>query len=1453
LLNGKGEITDVSLNCSFINEALSKISPYVEFEEIHVSRLGFHVTAWANLRKAPIVVDIGVITATIQEPLHCLPKSQRKRLRILTERELVQLLLDGVYKPLRGNGSYGFIDRIVDNLTIEIQAFNVSFQTWGKFKTRRIGPWTPPRIQLECAHLKIVSVDPNGNEGTPDQVWAHNRLGDKTFLSYKKVSGEISVSITSSNETRQTVKLINGMKLEVQAAIKRRLRDGAVLSIQADVTIPTVEVDLDPDSIPLLAHLAAGMQYCFAKDRSFEDPLRPQSEDTPSKQSAASNSKTYNNSYSQGSTDLEEELDEGEDEEDDEDDQGPETNDIVEDAADSSSSEDHDDENENDIREDLQVKQSDSQGSVPPDAPYKRRPIILLPNGLVIYENVCFTCSVHNITVRGSYGSKQKGYVQLSTKGCITEIIWPKNNDEFGLYAQASVSYLSLQERLGQRMRSLLIGGIWHGDHPSLHKPAKKPREIGVDENFPLFERRSVRDDPLDLRHSFPAQAFGLKTTIDPHQDGDQVMFLHEVGMDEFDIVLDADAWCRAVRFSLNEDGGGFDDRWQSGDWTDLLTQDMLHHPSTPLTLDDHLQPAKQILLDENALISSDLFNVTARLTNIELRMPAAVQENVRSCDILVELKETMFVVSSALPRTFLSGKIGNSISGDALRDKGIIDFPNDPSDLAYAMEQTEDPSLRLSGVSISRTISTFRVQLTMRGLQIRTVPIIPFCNAPETQQLIAPTDLTMIICFEGEPPELGSNYIKIALFVSIQIHRLLLNIDFDLLASATSTALYHSDVVEATIERAKELIPSAASPSDVDANALDEGAASKVKKSLRGRRVMVRRHLSQSRETGGLGIVFCLQQSELGITIWRQNVPFASPLRHKQATDSSRGWDDSHVRILKLVDVSIKDFEIGVEFDFRAKESQRTVLKCCLEKATVQVCDVEKEMAFRCAQVDDVLDSDPADDATPESNDKVSAWHMVDLVSFGVENLPGNLRSSYSGQEQHFALRLEEQIKGSRSWSLAADLTSPATINLCVDEVKQTGVLLIEALLSPTWSKREFPTEEGAPFPDRTIGAMFHALLSAKKGTPQAVQLKWDKVPENGKASSDPYVERALRTIFKLLLPADLRLVLLRLEIANLLISIPHGIETQDARSLGLLLNRSDLVVRFYPVPGSQPSDMEDVLACKGIAWSSLIDTKEEGYYQSISSRQSMLALSAVEGGSGVEILVHPFDIGLTYAAAQVKLSMDNSVMVNDIRRIEGFFDGVKSLGDRCTSYQLELGALLSAIRQPTSATSPNVLEDSSTLDEKEEKGELSWGKDVTDNTTSTRSLIQRVHEELALYENDLRRVLNQKDAEAESLKIQVFEKEKDRFAALALMSSRVAGWIRMGGVHGTGQRVARKSTMWPYWAVLRKDLLILYASPGEVSFGIRLIGFPTSCADHYSCIAETLRRSSFSRCQDT
>jgi len=62
-------------------------------------------------------------------------------------------------------------------------------------------------------------------------------------------------------------------------------------------------------------------------------------------------------------------------------------------------------------------------------------------------------------------------------------------------------------------------------------------------------------------------------------------MFANEIGIDKFGVVLDTDAWCRALGFALNEDGGDY------GDWTDCRSTDMLQRPIPPRS-NLHQRPA---------------------------------------------------------------------------------------------------------------------------------------------------------------------------------------------------------------------------------------------------------------------------------------------------------------------------------------------------------------------------------------------------------------------------------------------------------------------------------------------------------------------------------------------------------------------------------------------------------------------------------------------------------------------------------------------------------------------------------------------------------------------------------------------------------------------------------------------------------------------------------------------
>ncbi len=421
MLNGKGEIKDVALNCAFLNQQLATVTPFVELESVQISRLSFHVTSWTNIRKAPILVDIEDVKATILEPMYFLDRTKRKTLRQVSRAAFIDLLREGLAKPR--TAPYNLFDRIVDNLTIEIRSVNISFQPWGKFKTQRIGPWTPPTLIATLRHIRIASVDEYGHEGTPEEVWSHNHhpanqpASERTLLLLKKISFEADAGVSYPGVTPPLPPLLSQAKVEVHIAIQRRVRDGAILSVQVDATLPKVEIEIPNSVVPTLAHALSGVQYCLAKDRAYEDPLLAKNDSTPSPTAG-------------GKVEVNVELvlddDDVLEEDDDDDDDDIRVKEIAPEAIDDEESFD-----ETAIEESLSpatvtAAPSPSISRASSTIGGRDHPVLMLPNGLVIYDKVTISVSVHHCTIRGTYSARGDGYVQLVTKGLIAELIWPK-------------------------------------------------------------------------------------------------------------------------------------------------------------------------------------------------------------------------------------------------------------------------------------------------------------------------------------------------------------------------------------------------------------------------------------------------------------------------------------------------------------------------------------------------------------------------------------------------------------------------------------------------------------------------------------------------------------------------------------------------------------------------------------------------------------------------------------------------------------------------------------------------------------------------------------------------------------------------------------------------------------------------------------------------------------------
>jgi hypothetical protein len=99
---------------------------------------------------------------------------------------------------------------------------------------------------------------------------------DQTLLVHKKVSMYVAVGFSQAgNQLKALTPLIKDAQLDLDLVFHKKFSNGAILSIQLDLTLDQIQIDVGHETVRVLAHAIAGMQYCFSKDYAFDDPLLP--------------------------------------------------------------------------------------------------------------------------------------------------------------------------------------------------------------------------------------------------------------------------------------------------------------------------------------------------------------------------------------------------------------------------------------------------------------------------------------------------------------------------------------------------------------------------------------------------------------------------------------------------------------------------------------------------------------------------------------------------------------------------------------------------------------------------------------------------------------------------------------------------------------------------------------------------------------------------------------------------------------------------------------------------------------------------------------------------------------------------------------------------------------------------------------------------------------------------
>jgi hypothetical protein len=996
LLNGKGEISDVQINVKPVNDILKRYTSLIELSSVYLSKLNFNVTSFRHIKKAPIEVAIDEVHIVLVEPLQSQgPGTSAWNTLNLSWNEIAkQIILQKANK----SAPYGLLERIQDNITLDIHRVYVTFQTLGKFKTRTWGEWTPPALSLLFNQLRYVSVDEYGEEGTPDDVWRHNTrtgrqeaalryatvtgekvrsLRHRTIMIYKKVSMEMSVAVgyqyrngtdgdgdgdgdadadgvVSAKDTFMKSRVVlRNLPLQSHFCLHRRIRDNAILAVQVDLSLMNLEVEIDPDVLPLLIHVLAGLVFCFQRGESYVDPFSKgdgagDGDGDGDGGDVNGGSATLDHSgHAAGLHDQEEENKQSE----------VATMDLPIDEE-----EEYD---EDDLTSGDDASELNTSNVTENTTDEEKWPVLVLPAGLIVVEKISLSVSIHHIGLRIRYSSDMDGYLQLAMKGFMAELIWPKEtlspNDGLGGFVQMSMAYINVQETHGKVTQQIMHGGHHFGNE----KGEFVAKETSAEEMFPMFESSGIRNHHLDLRSTFPVQVFGWKTTIDILGKEkllsltSPMSMLHEIGINDVVLTILPETSVRLSKF-IDQSKGLVDRKWFSGDWS----------VETGLNdIEKYLSHGKQEINAEIAF-SPELMNITAKMCGIDIHLPPLTKNDLRSGTLTMSLSESMIIVSPSLPRLFLSEDVPTNVHNPE-RSAFSAQFPNDSKDGSY------EDDMQLEQLA--------RIQMTLNDFSLRFKPSLPCYDALESNQLFAVTKVVVLGSYENSKEEIKGACAH--LFVSTLIQNANLNIDFNVLSSVVAAVASHKDTL------------SQRESTDVF------------------------QHISDL--AGPVNIIARGSITEFNFRIWRQHLCLGEQNGKSQTIS---------LPVVLLLRYNLEDVEIGVRLFF--KDSTHEVNPFCVKSSIGKMGLFTNKLNFTKASTD-----------IKERSSKVKDSDEVSIFLFGAGILDEN-------HSQSILIRVEKWTETGRFEVGVAMKSGEVTISEQLDTIL---TLIIEGALHPEWSAFPF------------------------------------------------------------------------------------------------------------------------------------------------------------------------------------------------------------------------------------------------------------------------------------------------------------------------------------------------------------------------------------------------------------
>lgn len=281
---------NLDLNVHHINEAFLQPSmPALAFTRILINKLSIEAPSLLSIKSKAIVFFIDELFVEVSE-VEEVPHKPK-------------IIVDPSAK--RGGAKYGFLDRVVDSISFQINKINLAFRSLGKAKTTQVGDWTPPVLLFEMLGSRIFCTNHNNVECDLEDCFRIRPTKRPMLFVYKKLdvksitihlinphnwialsdmliaNGKSSLSSISSRLTpgggRDYVShtIVRSTPLEVQICMRKRLDNNRLLGLEISFVFDKLHFSLRQNIFVEFLHFIMGLSYALWRSDAVKEIYGP--------------------------------------------------------------------------------------------------------------------------------------------------------------------------------------------------------------------------------------------------------------------------------------------------------------------------------------------------------------------------------------------------------------------------------------------------------------------------------------------------------------------------------------------------------------------------------------------------------------------------------------------------------------------------------------------------------------------------------------------------------------------------------------------------------------------------------------------------------------------------------------------------------------------------------------------------------------------------------------------------------------------------------------------------------------------------------------------------------------------------------------------------------------------------------------------------------------------------